>query len=217
MTFEAVQLGEVEVGVLARGGAAEWTGRSRFLHDGEHECVVDCVAVATLRGSVEFGPGKPANVGVYVTLIRRHEVTEELVTRTAVYTSAGEFELARVPAGEYDVVAVTVDGWVGVVPSLSFAPGEKRDGIVVRVEPGATLRFAAPALEEGPATSLRCFDRYQVRVRRDGAVATTSPGGRRPWRAHRPPGRLTVEVCSSGARVASAKSRRAFEVARVRF
>jgi hypothetical protein len=219
VTLESVQLGEVEVGVAARSGAAEWTGRTRFLHDGEHDCVVDCAAVATLRGSVEFGPGKPANVVVYVTLIRRDEATEELVIRSAVHSPSGEFELTPVRAGEYDLVAVTVDGWVGVVPSLSLAPGEQRDGLVVRVEPGTTLRYAAPSLEEGTAPALRCFDRYQVRVRRDGAVVATTrlaPAGHGELPV--PPGKLTVEIWSSRARVASREvEARAFEVARVRF
>lgn len=219
VTLEAVQLGEVDVGVAARVGAAEWTGRARFLHDGEHDCVVDCAAVATLHGTVEFGPGKPANVGMYVTLIRRDEATEELAIRSGFHSPSGEFEFARVRAGEYDVVAVTVDGWVGVVPSLSLASGEQRDGVVVRVEPSTTLRFAAPALEEGTARSLRNSDRYQVRVRRDGAVVATtslSPAGHGELAV--PPGKLTVEIWSSRARIASRDvEARAFQVARVRF
>jgi hypothetical protein len=219
VTLEAVQLGEVEVGVSARVGATEWTGRARFLHDGEHDCVVDCTAVATLHGTVEFGPGKPANVGMFVTLIRRDEATEELAIRSGFHSPPGEFEFLRVRPGEYDVVAVTVDGWIGVVPSLSLAPGGQRDGVVVRVEPGTTLRFAAPSLEEGTARSLRTSDRYQIRVRRDGAVVATkslSPAGHGELVV--PPGKLTVELWSSRALLASRDvEARAFQVARVRF
>lgn len=219
VTIDAVPLGEVDVEVYASTGDSEASGHVRFRHDGEHECVVDCVALASLRGSVELASGKPVNSTVQVSLIRRGVSLQDELFRHGAETKSNEFEIKATRAGEFDVVASTPDGLVGVLPSISLAAGEQREGVVVRLEPGATLRLRTPSLDDRATPSLRTFDLLDLRVLRDGAcVARVSVAPGRPCELTVPPGRLTVEVWSSGARVASREvEAHAFEVARVRF
>jgi hypothetical protein len=139
--------------------------------------------------------------------------------RNGVETKSNEFEIKAARAGEFDVVATTPDGLVGVLPSISLAAGEQREGVVVRMEPGATLRLLAPSLDDRAASSLRSFDFLDLRVLRDGACvaqASVMPG--RHCELLVPPGRLTVEIWSSGVRVASREvEARAYEAVRARF
>lgn len=219
VTINAVPLGDVDVEVFTRTDASEASGHVRFHHDGEHECEVDCSALASLHGSVELASGKPVNATAQVSLIRRGDASRDELFRNSAETKSNGFEIKAARAGTFDVVATTPDGLVGVLPSVSLAAGEQREGAVVRMEPGALLRLLAPSLDDRAAASLRNFDLLEVRVLCDGACVARSgavPG--RHCELPVPPGRLTVEVWSSGARVASREvEARAFEVARVRF
>ena len=58
----------------------------------------------------------------------------------------GSFEFDSLVAGDYCVTASTESGFAGSSPSLGIAAGEDMDGVIVELEPAATLRV----LYDGP-------------------------------------------------------------------
>jgi hypothetical protein len=88
----------VEVEVLASARESQVWGRVRFRHDGERECVVDCSALAALRGSIELASGKPV----------ASRVTLQLVARERMFP--GRRRDLAVPPGRLTVEIVTAAG-----------------------------------------------------------------------------------------------------------
>src|SRR5262249_50721352 len=149
VTFPGFPFGEVEVEVRATVDDVEATGRATFLHDGEHECVVDCFAPASLRGTVEVAPEKLTRDGARVLLIPRPVPVAREPLDVTVNEESGAFESAGAPAGDYDLLVKTAGGRIGLGPSLSLSAGDVRENVVVRVEAGATLVVTAPRLDDG--------------------------------------------------------------------
>lgn len=104
------------------------------------------------------------------------------------------FEITGLGAGGYHLVAREADGSVGVLRNVQLHQGERRQGLVITAEPGATLRVVRKA----------GMERRSVRVHLDGAVVAF--GGLVPDSTldlQVPPGELTVELHRGAERVAS--------------
>ena len=53
---------------------------------------------------------------------------------------AGAFEIGGLEPGSYDLVVTAADGRTGTLPAITVAEGKRKDGLVVRVAAGATVK-----------------------------------------------------------------------------
>jgi hypothetical protein len=215
VSFRAVPLGDVDVELLVTADdRTTSSANTTFHHDGEHECVVDCAAPAQVHGS--FAPTRGAG---HAVLVPCDSLAIPVVLMSAIDATAGTFEFERVTPGRYDLILTLMDGFVGVVPSLSISAGERREVPVTEFERTATLVVTGPPIQERFARSFPKLGSFQVRVVRGRdrvGVSILSPSSRAEIPV--PPGRLTLELSLSGVVVDTREcAAKAGEVVRVRF
>jgi hypothetical protein len=73
--------------------------------------------------------------------------------RQTVNDARGAFEIGGLAAGKYDLLVTTADGRVGKLPGTVVAAGERKTGLRVTVQAGATVRGKVVTFPDGkPAT-----------------------------------------------------------------
>jgi hypothetical protein len=153
--------------------------------------------------------------------IRRRDAARAFAAETTMQSTVepGTFQFDGVGAGEWDVLARSDDGRIGVASGVRLGAGEPLRSIVVEVAAGATLELVSPDSAATTATLVAMEPAIRFEARRDGAfvgAAVTRPFGRASLPV--PPGRIVVEVVVGGAVVATREvEARAGEWVRVRF
>jgi len=105
---------------------------------GARGVVLRLVAAASLAGRVEAPPGRQlALANLFVSRSDGDFPLQDLSMRAL---SGSSFEVGGLPAGVWGVSVATPEGLVGVLGGIALSAGERREGLVLRLEPGAELR-----------------------------------------------------------------------------
>jgi hypothetical protein len=219
-TLRCVPLGDLALRIVppltTKWSAVETT----FHHDGRHECVVQYGAGGRLAGTI-VDAGDPAVRVAAAATIRRRDAARAFGVETTMQSMVepGTFQFDGVGAGEWDIIARSDDGRIGVASGVRLGAGEQLRSVVVEIAAGATLELVAPESAAMPEALVATETAIRFEARRDGAfvgAAVTRPFGRASLPV--PPGRIVVDflVCGvvSGTREVEA---RAGELVRVRF
>jgi protocatechuate 3,4-dioxygenase beta subunit len=219
-TLVCVPLGDLVLRVVPPLTTTWSAVETTFHHDGKHECVVQFGAGGRLAGTI-VDAGDPATRVAAAVTIRRRDAARAFAAETTMQSTVepGTFQFDGVGAGEWDVLARSDDGRIGVASGVRLGAGEPLRSIVVEVAAGATLELVAPDSAATTETLVAMEPAIRFEARRDGAfvgAAVTRPFGRASLPV--PPGRIVVEVVVGGAVVATREvEARAGEWVRVRF
>jgi hypothetical protein len=131
--------GELELSASAPGSQAPFApSDSVTVQAGDRGIVLRVEAAASLAGRLVAGAdGAPGDVDLLLCRSDGALPVEDLTMRRL---RGDSFEVGGLRAGVWGIGVTTRDGLVGVLGGITLAPGQRRDDLVVRLEPGAELR-----------------------------------------------------------------------------
>jgi len=131
-TFEFAGL-ETRPGLVLIDRLGAWAGRAAVESDFSSEVVVRCVPLPGFSGTlVDVGSGRPV-ADAWVVARNREGGSK------GVPADARGFAVLALEAGVWDLVAATDDGRIATLEGVELKEGERRDGIVLRLERGAWI------------------------------------------------------------------------------
>jgi hypothetical protein len=131
--------GELELSASAPGAEGAFApSDSVTVQAGQRGIVLRVDAAASLSGRLVAGAdGAPGDVDLLLCRSDGALPVEDLTMRRL---RGDTFEVGGLRAGVWGIGVTTRDGRVGVLGGISLAAGQRRDGLELRLEPGADLR-----------------------------------------------------------------------------